>query len=101
MAASSSTSPTSPKSGDTTVPRQGSLPQAIAVLTGVLLTLLGGLGMLTTGFTRFAVYSEGVVLLGLSVNPLQNLLHLAAGLAGIVLSKQLRWSRRYGLAGVA
>jgi hypothetical protein len=84
-----------------TVPRQGSVPQAVAVLAGVVLTLLGALSFLATGFDGFAAPSPQKHLFGLTVNPLQNVLHLTAGLLGIVLSKRLRWTRLYGLALVA
>lgn len=84
-----------------TAPRQGSVPQAVAVLTGVVLTLLGALSFLVTGFDGFAAPNPAEHLFGLSVNPLQNLLHLLAGLLGVALSKQLRWTRRYGLGLVA
>jgi|SRR5829696_1880160 len=84
-----------------TVPRQGSVPQAVAVVLGVVLALLGALSFLATGFDGFATHNPAESLFGLSVNPLQNVLHVVAGVLGVVLSKQLRWTRRYGLGMVA
>jgi hypothetical protein len=78
------------------VPQQGSLPQAVAVLVGVVLTLVGGLSFVVTGFDDFAAHNPAEQLFGLAVNPLQNLLHLVVGLLGIVLSARLAWTRRYG-----
>ena len=80
-----------------TVPRQGSVPQAIAVLVGVVLSLIGALSFLVTAFDDFAEPNPAERLLGLTVNPMQNVLHLVAGVLGIVLSKRLVWTRRYGL----
>lgn len=77
-------------------PQQGSLPQAVAVLVGVVLTLIGGLSFVVTGFDGFADHNPAEQLFGLAVNPLQNVLHLAVGLLGIVLSARLRWTRGYG-----
>jgi hypothetical protein len=83
------------------VPRQGSLPQAVAVLVGVVLTLVGGLSFVVTGFDGFAAHNPAERFFGLAVNPLQNLLHVLAGVLGIGLSARLRWTRRYGLVLVA
>jgi hypothetical protein len=79
------------------IPRQGSLPQAVVVLVGVVLVLLGGLSLLATGFAGFAAWDPQRHLFGLSVNPLQGLLHLLVGLAAIGLSARLRRARRCGL----
>lgn len=78
------------------VPQQGSLPQAVAVLVGVVFTLIGGLSFLVTGFDHFAARDQAEQFFGLAVNPLQNVLHLIVGLLGIVLSARLAWARGYG-----
>jgi hypothetical protein len=78
------------------VPQQGSVPQAVAVLVGIVLTLVGGLGFLVTGFDDFAARNQAEQLFGLAVNPLQNVLHLTIGVLGIVLSARLGWARGYG-----
>lgn len=78
------------------VPQQGSLPQAVAVLVGVVLLLIGGLSFVATGFDDFAARNPAEQLFGLAANPLQNVLHLVAGLLGIVLSARLAWARGYG-----
>jgi len=84
-----------------TVPRQGSVPQAVAVVVGVLLTLFGALCFLVTGFDDFAAHNPVERMFGVTVNPLQNVLHLFAGVLGIVLSKRLITTRRYSLVLVA
>lgn len=84
-----------------TVPRQGSVPQAVAVVVGVMLTLFGALSFLETAFDDFAAHNPAEVMLGVTVNPLQNVLHVLAGVLGIVLSKRLHTTRRYGLVLVA
>lgn len=80
-----------------TVPRQGSVPQAVAVVVGVMLTLFGALSFLATTFDDFVGHNPAEQVFGVTVNPLQNLLHLLAGVLGIVLSKRLLTTRRYGL----
>ena len=68
-----------------------------------LLTIVGLVGLLKTSFSGFAA-SEGVAFLGVTVNPLTNLIHLAAGLVGIAMATQLDRAHRYlgavGIGGV-
>lgn len=71
-------------------------PQAVAVLVGVLFVVLGVMGFGATGIDRVAQSDDLEVLFGLGVNPLQNVVHVAMGVAGIVLSARLRGARRYG-----
>ncbi|MGW6449118.1 DUF4383 domain-containing protein [Lentzea sp. NPDC055074] len=53
-------------------------PQKLALGTGALLVLWGVAGFFVTGFAGFAAESE-TWLLGLRVNPLQNVIHLVFG----------------------
>jgi hypothetical protein len=76
-------------------------PQAVAALVGVLFVIVGIVGFAATGLDGFAGRSPER-LFGLAVNPLHNLVHLAAGAGGIVLSARLDRARLYGwLLGVA
>jgi len=71
-------------------------PQAIAVLVGVLFVIIGVVGFAATGLDGFTAHATPDRLFGLAVNPLQNLVHLAVGAAGIVLSARLARTRVYG-----
>lgn len=68
-----------------------------------LLTLVGIVGLLKTGFSGFTA-SDGVDFLGMTVNPLTNCIHLAAGLVGIAMATRLDKALRYlaviGVAGM-
>lgn len=77
-------------------PREGSLPQAVAVLTGVVFVLIGALGFLATGFDDFAAHAPDKRLFGLALNPLQNVVHLLVGVLGLVLSARLAFARCCG-----
>jgi hypothetical protein len=58
--------------------------QLLALAIGAVYTLIGILGFLVTGFENFAAETDKT-LLGFEINPLHNLVHLAIGLAGLVL----------------
>jgi hypothetical protein len=73
-------------------------PQAVAVLVGVLFTIIGIVGFAATGLDGFASHETPDELFGMAVNPLQNLVHLGVGVAGIVLSSRLSRARVYGWA---
>lgn len=75
---------------------RGAWPQAVAALVGVLFVIVGIVGFAATGLDDFAENGLPDRLFGLAVNPLQNLVHLAAGAAGIVLSAQLARTRLFG-----
>ncbi|HEY0641685.1 MAG TPA: DUF4383 domain-containing protein [Pseudonocardiaceae bacterium] len=70
-------------------------PQAVAVLVGVLFLVLGVVGFAATGLSDVVGRTDGR-LFGMAVNPLQNLVHLAFGLAGIALSARLDRARWFG-----
>jgi Domain of unknown function (DUF4383) len=76
-------------------------PQAVAVLVGVFFVIVGIVGFAATGLDGFAAHAVSMRLFGLAVNPLQNLVHVAVGAAGIVLSKRLALTRVYGWVLVA
>lgn len=70
-------------------------PQRSALGIGVLLTLLGAAGFVVTGFDDFAGAGPDYVL-GLRVNPLQNLVYLVTGLIGLTVYGHLRPTRVFG-----
>jgi Domain of unknown function (DUF4383) len=70
-------------------------PQAVAVLVGVLFTIIGIVGFAATDLDGFASH-EPDQLFGMALNPLQNLVHLGIGLAGIALSSRLSRARVFG-----
>jgi hypothetical protein len=82
-------------------PKEGSLPQAISVLLGVVFALIGALAFLVTGFDGFVGHNPVDRLFGLAVNPLQNVLHLAVGVLGLAMSGRRVWARCYGWLLVA
>lgn len=66
-----------------------------------LLTFVGVIGLLKTSADHFAA-SDGVDFLGMTVNPLTNCIHIAAGLIGIAMATRLDRALRYlGILGVA
>jgi hypothetical protein len=69
--------------------------QLLALAIGAVYTLVGVLGFLVTGFENFAAETDRT-LLGLEINPLHNFVHLAIGLAGLVLRRRLRTAKIYG-----
>ncbi len=73
-----------------------SASQLLALLVGVAFTAAGILGFFVTGTDQFAHHDTGETLLGLEVNGLHNVVHLALGLAGIVLSARVATARLYG-----
>jgi Domain of unknown function (DUF4383) len=69
--------------------------QLLTLAIGAVYTLVGVLGFLVTGFDDFAAETDKT-LLGFEVNPLHNLVHLAIGLAGLVMWRRLDTARTYG-----
>ena len=75
--------------------RDASIPRTLALIIGVVYTLIGVLGFFVTGFDDFAAETNES-LLGFQVNGLHNVVHLIVGIAGIVLSRTLATARTYG-----
>jgi hypothetical protein len=69
--------------------------QLLALAIGAVYTLVGVAGFFVTGFDNFAAETDKT-LLGFEVNPLHNIVHLAIGLAGLALWRQLDTARAYG-----
>jgi uncharacterized membrane protein YjdF len=70
-------------------------PQVAALVIGAVYTLIGILGWFVTGFGDFFGHT-GDSLIGFTVNPFHNLVHLVIGIAGLVLARTLAGARTYG-----
>lgn len=70
-------------------------PQRLTLGLGAVLTLLGLAGLATTGFTDFVGAGPDTVL-GLRVNPLQNVIYLVTGLVALSTAWHLRATRVFG-----
>jgi hypothetical protein len=70
-------------------------PQMLALAIGAIYTLVGIIGFFITGFDDFAAHTNEA-LLGFSINPLHNIVHLLIGVAGIALARTLGGARTYG-----
>ena len=76
-------------------PRGWSTPQIIALIVGLLYTLLGLIGFGVTGLGNFANHT-GESLFGFRINPLHNVAHLMMGLLGLAMGRRLASARAYG-----
>jgi hypothetical protein len=72
-----------------------SVVRGLAAATGALFLVVGIAGFFVTGFDNVAEHTEET-LLGFSVNPLHNLVHVAAGIAGLVMARRLASARAFG-----
>jgi Domain of unknown function (DUF4383) len=70
--------------------------QLLALIVGLAFTAAGIAGFFVTGTEDFTHHDTGETLLGLEINGLHNVVHLALGLAGLVLSARLATARLYG-----
>jgi hypothetical protein len=70
-------------------------PQLLALAIGVVYTLIGIVGFFVTGFDDFAAHTDET-LLGFSINPLHNIVHIVIGVAGLALFRTLAGARTYG-----
>jgi len=77
-------------------PRQARACLVFARLASGVYLILGILGLMITGFDFFSNVT-GVGLLVFTVNPLTNVIHLAAGFIGIAMTINATWARRYCL----
>jgi hypothetical protein len=80
---------------DSAAPSTRHPSQLLALAIGAVYTLVGILGFLVTGFENFAAETDKT-LLGFEINPLHNIVHLAIGLAGLVMWRRLDSARLYG-----
>lgn len=76
------------------------VPQRMTLGSGLFLTVLGVAGFAVTGFDDF-VGSGPDAVLGLRVNPLQNLIYLTTGVVALASAWNLRATRVFGfLTGI-
>lgn len=76
--------------------RDANIPRTLALIIGVIYTLVGILGFFVTGFGDFVDNNTDETLLGFEINGLHNVVHLLIGVAGIALSRTLATARTYG-----
>ncbi|WP_447003315.1 DUF4383 domain-containing protein [Saccharothrix isguenensis] len=69
--------------------------QVLAGLVGLVFLALGVLGFVRTGFGDFAG-DQHATLLGFSLNPLHNVVHLVSGVLGLVMASKAGLARLYG-----
>ncbi len=69
--------------------------QVLAGLVGLVFLALGVLGFVRTGFGDFAG-DQHAMLLGFSLNPLHNVVHLAFGVLGLLMAGTSGLARLYG-----
>jgi hypothetical protein len=82
--------------GNTAEGRNGmTWPQMVALAIGVIYLLIGIIGFFVTGFDDFAAHTDEA-LIGFSINPLHNVVHILIGVAGLVLARTLARARAYG-----
>jgi hypothetical protein len=91
----SPTTPTAPPNGGATGRGRWTAPQTLALVVGIVYTLIGVVGFFLTGFDDFAGH-EGHSLLGFEVNPLHNAVHVLIGVLGLLLSRRLSTARAFG-----
>ena len=81
---------------DSAADRRGmTWPQMLALAIGAIYTLIGVIGFFITGFDDFAEHTDEA-LLGFSINPLHNIVHILIGVAGLALARTLGGARTYG-----
>ena len=78
-------------------PPQLSPGQWLALAVGASYLLAGLAGFFVTGFDDVAHHDTGERLLGLELNPLHNVVHLAIGLAGVALWRSVAGALTYGV----
>ncbi|ONI89252.1 hypothetical protein ALI22I_16695 [Saccharothrix sp. ALI-22-I] len=69
--------------------------QVLAGLVGLVFLALGVLGFVRTGFGDFAG-DQHAMLLGFTLNPLHNVVHLAFGVLGLLMASSSGLARLYG-----
>jgi hypothetical protein len=73
------------------------IPRLLALLVGVVYTVVGVAGFLLTGWNGGDVFDPaGEELLGFRVNPAHNVIHLIAGVGGLLAARRVELLRLYG-----
>ncbi|MCV2490076.1 DUF4383 domain-containing protein [Geodermatophilus sp. YIM 151500] len=81
--------------GTTTGPAR-TWPQFLALIIGAAYLVVGVVGFFVTGFDEFAAHTPDETLLGFSINPLHNIVHVLVGVVGVALCRTLSSARLYG-----
>jgi hypothetical protein len=76
-----------------------SLAQKVMPIVGAFYVLIGVIGFFITGFSNF-VQNTGDALIGFSLNPFHNLVHLSIGAFLIIMSRQSTASAEGACLGV-
>jgi len=79
----------------TAAPTRGT-HQYLALVIGVVYTLVGVAGFFVTGFDGFTEHNHEQTLLGFAVNPLHNIVHILIGALGIAMWKRDDSARKFG-----
>ena len=70
--------------------------QWLALVLGVVYLAIGVVGFFITGFEGFTEHDHDQHLLGFTINPLHNVVHIVIGLLGVALWRTARGARTYG-----
>ncbi len=84
------------ESSSTTRTGRQTVPQLLALIIGLLFTVIGVTGFFMTGFDEWTEFEPGQALLGFGINPLHNVVHLGLGVLGLVLARREGSARLYG-----
>ncbi|GAA4963817.1 DUF4383 domain-containing protein [Kineococcus glutinatus] len=71
--------------------------QWLSLIAGAAFVLIGLAGFFVTGFSGWTEHDQEQTLLGLSLNPLHNVVHLALGALGLVMWRRAVLARWYGV----
>jgi hypothetical protein len=72
--------------------------QTIALVVGIVFSLIGIIGFAVTGTSDFAASNTDKTLLGFELNPLHNIVHLVIGVAGLLMWRTNAMAKTYGWA---
>lgn len=70
--------------------------QWLALILGIVYLAIGVIGFFVTGFDGFTEHNHDQSLLGFTINPLHNIVHIVIGLLGVALWRTSRSARTYG-----
>ena len=70
--------------------------QWLALVVGLVFLAVGIVGFFVTGFDGFTEHDHAQHVLGFTVNPLHNIVHIVVGLLGVLLWRTSGGARTYG-----
>ena len=71
--------------------------QWLSLVIGAAFLLVGIAGFFVTGFSDWTHHDSGQTLLGFSINPLHNVVHVVVGALGLVAATRRGLARWYGI----